>query len=66
MPASTYMADPGGPPRRKREEIEGEPERVPAEKTGGGERTMVVVVVIFLIALVLAVLIFPHSPIAAE
>lgn len=66
MPASTYMADPKGPPPRKREVIEGEPERIPAEKTSGSEKTMLVFVVIMLLIIVVVALILPHSPMAAE
>lgn len=60
------MADPDGPRRPPREEVEGEGERIPAEKTSGGEKTMLVVVAIVLLVLVAVALILPHSPMASE
>jgi hypothetical protein len=56
-------SNPYVPPEQiEREELPGEP----MEKTGKGERTMLIVVVVMLFLCVLAGLVLPHTPFAGD
>lgn len=54
--------DQAGPPIPTDDVVRGEP----AERTSGSERAMLIAVAIMLVLLVLAAVVLPHSPVAAE